>query len=105
LRESGFQEVTVTGRPGDGGIDGIGILQVSALVSFKVLFQGKKYAGCVGDATMGRGRRRTECLCGASPRGPAAIPARRRGAGPQPHRQSPREFGSSDHGPVVATFA
>jgi restriction system protein len=45
LRESGFQEVTVTGRSGDGGIDGIGILQVNALVSFKVLFQCKKYAG------------------------------------------------------------
>ena len=26
LRESGFQEVTVSGRSGDGGIDGIGIL-------------------------------------------------------------------------------
>ena len=39
LRESGFQEVTVTGRSGDGGIDGIGVLQVNALVSFKVLFQ------------------------------------------------------------------
>lgn len=47
LRESGFQEVTVTGRSGDGGIDGIGILQVSALVSFKVLFQCKRYAGPV----------------------------------------------------------
>lgn len=47
LRESGFQEVTVTGRSGDGGIDGIGILQVNALVSFKVLFQCKKYAGSV----------------------------------------------------------
>ena len=47
LRESGFQEVTVTGRAGDGGIDGIGILQVNALVSFKVLFQCKKYAGSV----------------------------------------------------------
>jgi restriction system protein len=45
LRESGFQEVTV--RSGDGGIDGIGILQVNALVSFKVLFQCKKYAGSV----------------------------------------------------------
>ena len=43
LRESGFQEVTVTGRSGDGGIDGIGILQVNALVSFKVLFQCKRY--------------------------------------------------------------
>ena len=41
LRESGFQEVTITGRSGDGGIDGIGILQVNALVSFKDLFQCK----------------------------------------------------------------
>jgi restriction system protein len=47
LRESGFQEVTITGRSGDGGIDGIGILQVNALVSFKVLFQCMKYAGSV----------------------------------------------------------
>ena len=47
LRESGFQEVTITGRSGDGGIDGIGILQVNALVSFKVLFQCKKYTGSV----------------------------------------------------------
>jgi restriction system protein len=47
LRESGFQEVTITGRSGDGGIDGIGVLQVNALVSFKVLFQCKKYAGSV----------------------------------------------------------
>lgn len=47
LRESGFQEVTVTGRSGDGGIDGIGVLQVNPLVSFKVLFQCKKYAGSV----------------------------------------------------------
>jgi restriction system protein len=47
LRESGFQKVTITGRSGDGGIDGIGILQVNALVSFKVLFQCKKYVGSV----------------------------------------------------------
>lgn len=47
LRESGFQEVSVTGRSGDGGIDGIGILQISALVSFKVLFQCKRYSGSV----------------------------------------------------------
>jgi restriction system protein len=47
LRESGFQEVTVTGRSGDGGIDGIGILQVNTLVSFKVLFQCKRYIGSV----------------------------------------------------------
>jgi len=47
LRESGFQEVTVTGRPSDGGIDGIGILQVNPLVSFKVIFQCKRYKGLV----------------------------------------------------------
>ena len=47
LRESGFQEVSVTGRSGDGGIDGIGILQVNPLVSFKVLFQCKRYKGSV----------------------------------------------------------
>jgi restriction system protein len=48
LREAGFEQVTVTGRSGDGGIDGIGILQVNPLVSFKVLFQCKRYAGTVG---------------------------------------------------------
>lgn len=47
LRESGFEEVTITGRSGDGGIDGIGILQVNTLVSFKVLFQCKRYTGSV----------------------------------------------------------
>ena len=45
LREAGFQNVEVTGRAGDGGIDGTGILQVNALVSFKVLFQCKRYKG------------------------------------------------------------
>jgi restriction system protein len=47
LREAGFVQVLVTGRSGDGGIDGYGTLQVSPLVSFKVLFQCKKYAGSV----------------------------------------------------------
>ncbi len=50
LRESGFQEVSVTGRSGDGGIDGSGILQVNALVSFKVLVQCKRYVGSVAVA-------------------------------------------------------
>lgn len=48
LRESDFQEVTVTGRSGDGGIDGLGVLQVNRLVSFKVVFQCKRYKGSVG---------------------------------------------------------
>lgn len=48
LRESGFERVTVTGRSGDGGIDGIGVLQMNSFVSFKVLFQCKRYSGSVG---------------------------------------------------------
>lgn len=47
LRESGFENVDVTGRTGDGGIDGTGILQITPFVSFKVLFQCKKYSGSV----------------------------------------------------------
>ena len=47
LRESGFQQVLVTGKSGDGGIDGVGILQVNPFVSFNVLFQCKRYQGAV----------------------------------------------------------
>lgn len=44
LRESGFVKVEVTGKSGDGGIDGIGVLRVN-LISFQVLFQCKRYTG------------------------------------------------------------
>lgn len=47
LRESGFTRVEVTGRSGDGGIDGIGVLRI-ALLSFHVFFQCKRYKGSVG---------------------------------------------------------
>ncbi|MGB3496011.1 MAG: restriction endonuclease [Elainellaceae cyanobacterium] len=47
LREAGFEQVVVTGRTGDGGIDGQGILQINPFVSFKVLFQCKRYTGSV----------------------------------------------------------
>lgn len=47
LREAGFIQVTVTGRSGDGGIDGYGTLQINHLVSFKVLFQCKRYSKSV----------------------------------------------------------
>lgn len=53
LRESGFEKVTVTGRPRDEGIDGIGVLQVNPFVSFKVLFQCKRYKGAVSRAQVG----------------------------------------------------
>jgi restriction system protein len=43
LREVGFEEVVVTGRSGDGGIDGFGTLRINKLVSDRVLFQCKKY--------------------------------------------------------------
>ena len=47
LRESGFSQVEVTGQVGDGGIDGKGIVRVSGLLSFHVIFQCKRYRGSV----------------------------------------------------------
>lgn len=47
LRESGFFQVEVTGKSGDGGIDGKGIVRVSGLLSFHVIFQCKRYKGSV----------------------------------------------------------
>jgi restriction system protein len=48
LRESGFTQVEVTGRSGDGGIDGRGIARIHGFMSFHVLFQCKRYKGSVG---------------------------------------------------------
>lgn len=48
LRESGFIEVDVTRRSGDGGIDGNGIIRIGGLISFNVLFQSKRYKGNIG---------------------------------------------------------
>lgn len=47
LRESGFTQVEVTGRSGDGGIDGKGIMRLGGLLSFHVIFQCKRYRGSV----------------------------------------------------------
>jgi len=47
LREAGFEQVIVTGKSGDGGIDGHGILALNPFVSFRVLFQCKRYVGSV----------------------------------------------------------
>lgn len=44
LRESGFENVEITGGSADGGIDGYGTLEINPFVSFKVLFQCKRYA-------------------------------------------------------------
>lgn len=47
LRESGFVQVEVTGKTGDGGIDGKGIARINGLMSFHVIFQCKKYQGSI----------------------------------------------------------
>lgn len=47
LRESGFTQVEVTGKSGDGGIDGKGIVKISGFLSFHVIFQCKRYKGSI----------------------------------------------------------
>ena len=53
LRVYGFERVEVTPVGKDGGIDGFGVLQVNPLVSFRVIFQCKKYKGTVSRAQVG----------------------------------------------------
>ncbi len=48
LRETGFVQVEVTGKTGDGGIDGKGIAKINGILSFRVVFQCKRYKGSVG---------------------------------------------------------
>lgn len=48
LRESGFTDVEVTKRTGDGGIDGYGKLKINGVISFNIAFQCKRYQGTVG---------------------------------------------------------
>jgi restriction system protein len=50
LRESGFIQVEVTGRTGDGGIDGKGIARLHGFMSFHVVFQCKRYKGTISPA-------------------------------------------------------
>jgi len=47
LRESGFIQVEVTGRSGDQGVDGKGIMRIGGLLSFPIIFQCKRYKGTV----------------------------------------------------------
>ena len=43
LRENGFEDVRVTKKSGDGGIDGTGKLIIGGLISFNIAFQCKRY--------------------------------------------------------------
>lgn len=52
LRETGFTQVEVTGRTGDGGIDGKGIAKINGILSFRVVFQCKRYRGAVGSSAI-----------------------------------------------------
>ncbi len=47
LRESGFTQVEITGKSGDGGIDGKGIMRLGGLLSFHVIFQCKRWQGAI----------------------------------------------------------
>ena len=51
LREADFISVNVTGKTGDGGIDGVGVYRLS-LLSFPVFFQCKRYRGSVGSGSV-----------------------------------------------------
>ena len=51
LREAGFTKVEVTGKSGDGGIDGTGVLRMN-LLSFQVIFQCKRWQGSVGSSVV-----------------------------------------------------
>jgi Restriction endonuclease len=51
LREADFDSVNVTGRSGDGGIDGLGVYRLG-LVSFPVFFQWKRYRGSVSPSAV-----------------------------------------------------
>lgn len=50
LRECGFDDVHVTKKSGDGGIDGTGKLKINGIFSFNIAFQCKRYQGTVGAA-------------------------------------------------------
>ena len=47
LTEVGLQDVQITGRSGDQGIDGTGVIKVNDVVGFNVIFQCKRYKDAV----------------------------------------------------------
>jgi restriction system protein len=56
LREHGFEEVEVTQRSRDGGIDGYGLLRLSPFVCLRVAFQAKRFANVVARRDVGEFR-------------------------------------------------
>lgn len=48
LRECGFDQVVVTKKSKDGGIDGTGKLKINGIFTFNIAFQCKRYKGLVG---------------------------------------------------------
>lgn len=56
LREHGFENVKVTSKSKDGGIDGFGVLRLSPFVAMKVAFQAKRYKGSVSRQQVGQFR-------------------------------------------------
>ncbi len=56
LREHGFEDVHVTQKSRDGGIDGYGVLRLSPFVSMKVAFQAKRYKDVISRAAVGEFR-------------------------------------------------
>jgi restriction system protein len=52
LRELGFVDVNVTGKVGDGGIDGSGIIKINGTLSFHVVFQAKRFGKSVSSSVI-----------------------------------------------------
>jgi restriction system protein len=52
LRELGFIDVNVTGKTGDGGIDGSGIIKINGTLSFHVVFQAKRFDKSVSSSVI-----------------------------------------------------
>ena len=50
LRESGFSQVEVTGRSGDGGIDGKGIMRLGGMMSIPVISQCKRWKSSISSS-------------------------------------------------------
>lgn len=89
LRESGFIQVEVSGRSGDGGIDGHGLVRLAGLISFPVIFQCKRYRNSISSsivrdfrgAMVGRADKGLIITTGSFTRG-ASLEATRDGAPP-----------------------